>query len=134
MELVCIFCQIVKGEIPSHKVYEDESFIAFMDIFPRVKGHTLVIPKKHYRWVYDVPMFGEYWEVTRTVSKAVQKVLQARFVSYVTVGEEVHHAHIHILPQLKEDSSGIKFTEVIKMEKEDIQNLTEEIKTELVKV
>jgi len=123
----CIFCKIVTGQIPSYKIYEDAKYLGFMDIFPRAKGHTLVIPKKHYQWVYDVPEFGEYWEVTKKVSMNIQKQLNARFVSYVTLGEEVPHAHIHILPQTSEGIQGIKFTEVIKMEKEEIGKLAENI-------
>ena len=59
----CIFCKIVSGEIPSYKVYEDNEFMAFLDVRPLNLGHTLVIPKKHYRWVWDVPNIGEYYEV-----------------------------------------------------------------------
>ena len=51
----CIFCQIVAGKLPSYKVYEDEEFLAFLDIFPKSTGHTLVIPKKHVEWVWDLP-------------------------------------------------------------------------------
>ncbi|KKT79078.1 MAG: Histidine triad (HIT) protein, partial [Parcubacteria group bacterium GW2011_GWF2_44_8b] len=59
----CIFCKIVKGEIASCKVYEDENFLAFLDINPQSPGHTQVITKIHYRWVWDVPNAGEYFEV-----------------------------------------------------------------------
>lgn len=119
----CIFCKIAKGEIPSYKVYEDENFLAFLDVFPRTKGHTLVIPKKHYRWVYDVPNFGEYWEVARKVALKVQKKLQSKFVSFVTYGVDVPHAHIHILP----NGEGLRMTEVISMSKEEIGKLAKEI-------
>lgn len=129
MEQKCIFCKIIEGEIPSYKVYEDENFLAFLDVFPRVKGHTLVIPKKHYRWVNDVSNFGEYWEVTKNVSLSIQKTLSTKFISYITMGEAVHHAHIHILPQDGEAIKGIKFTEVIKMPKEEIGVLAEDIKS-----
>lgn len=124
----CIFCKIVKGEIPSFKIYEDDSFFAFLDIFPRVKGHALVIPKKHYRWVYDVPEFGEYWEVAKKVTLAVKKTLNAKSVSYLTFGEEVPHAHIHILPQTGKGIEGIKMSNVVEMEKEEIANLAKKIK------
>ncbi len=123
----CIFCKIVAGKIPSYRIYEDSNYLAFMDIFPRVKGHALVITKKHYRWVNDVANFGEYWEVTKKISLGVQQYLKARFISYLTLGEEVHHAHIHILPQTEEEIQGIKMTEVIGMSKEEIGKLAEEI-------
>ena len=81
----CIFCKIVKGEITSYKIYEDELFFGFLDIYPRVKGHTLLIPKRHYRWVYDVPDFGGYWERAKIISDAMQKALKPEFVSNPTI-------------------------------------------------
>jgi histidine triad (HIT) family protein len=95
----CIFCKIVKEEIPSYKVYEDDNFIGFLDVFPRTKGHTLVIPKNHYRWVYDVPNFEEYWAAVLKVTKAMQRALKPEFVTYATHGLDVPHAHIHIMPR-----------------------------------
>ncbi|MCR4326390.1 MAG: HIT domain-containing protein [Candidatus Roizmanbacteria bacterium] len=94
----CIFCKIVAHELPSHIIYEDADFLAFLDIYPTVQGHTLVIPKKHARWVYDVPNFGSYWEAVLKVTRAIQRSLQPTFVNYFTYGE-VPHAHIHILPR-----------------------------------
>lgn len=99
----CLFCKLVNGEIPAHKIYEDEMFIAFLDIFPKSKGHTLVIPKKHYRWVYDVPEFGLYWETALKVTKTLQKALKPEYISYVTYGIQVPHAHIHIIPRYSKD-------------------------------
>jgi histidine triad (HIT) family protein len=123
----CIFCKIVDGKIPSYKVYEDDLFLAFMDVFPRVKGHVLVIPKKHYRWVYDVPEFGTYWETARRVGHSVQKALGSKFFSFITMGEAVHHAHIHILPQTGEGIEGMKFTPVVEMSKEEMGKLAQDI-------
>ncbi len=94
----CIFCKIVKGEIPSYKVYEDENFLAFLDINPQSPGHVQVIPKKHYRWVWDVPNVGEYFEVVRKVAKAQQKTFDTDFILSKIVGDEVSHAHIWVYP------------------------------------
>ena len=69
----CIFCKIVRGEAPSHKIYEDAKFLAFIDINPISPGHTLVIPKEHYRFVWDVPDAREYFEVAKKIAKAQQK-------------------------------------------------------------
>ena len=66
----CIFCKIASGKVPSFKVYEDAEFVAFLDISPVVLGHTLVIPKKHYRWVHDVEKFGQFWEAAQKVAKS----------------------------------------------------------------
>lgn len=127
MEQRCIFCKIVAGDLPSYKVYEDETYLAFMDVFPRAKGHVLVIPKTHYQWVYNVPEFGEYFEIAKQVAIKVQNVVQSDFVSFVTVGEAVPHAHIHILPQMLGKKQGITFTEVLSISKEEIEQLATEI-------
>lgn len=95
----CIFCQIVAKKLPSYQIYEDELFLGFLDIKPRVIGHTLLIPKKHYRWVYEVPKFGKYWEIALKITQVIQKSLKPDFVSYITHGLDVEHAHIHIMPR-----------------------------------
>jgi histidine triad (HIT) family protein len=94
----CIFCKIVRGEIPSEKVYEDETFIAFMDIHPTSPGHVQVIPKEHYRWVWEVPSAGAYFEVVRKIAKAQQKAFSTDWVLSKIVGDEVPHAHIWVFP------------------------------------
>lgn len=95
----CIFCKIVRGELPAHKVYEDDQFLAFLDIRPLAPGHTLVIPKQHYRWVWDVPQIGAYFEVVRKVAVALQKAFgPIDEVHSKIVGEEVPHAHVWLYP------------------------------------
>lgn len=94
----CIFCKIVKGQLPSYKTFENDDFLGFLDIYPTVKGDTLIIPKKHYRWVYEVPNFTEYWDAVYRVTKAIQKTLQPQWLNYYTFGL-IPHAHIHILPR-----------------------------------
>ncbi len=97
----CIFCQIIAGEIPSHKVYEDKDFLAFLDINPLSPGHTLVIPKTHYPWVWDVPNAGDYFEVARKIAVAQKKAFSTDFVLAKIIGEEVPHAHIWVYPDNK---------------------------------
>ncbi|MBI4008782.1 HIT family protein [Candidatus Roizmanbacteria bacterium] len=121
----CIFCQIVSGKSPSYKVYEDEMFLGFLDIFPRVKGHTICIPKKHYRWVYDVPEFGKYWEAVLKLTKAMQKALSPSFVTYVTHGLEVAHAHVHILPRTEGETAFVPETR--QFPKEEMKEIAEKI-------
>ena len=101
----CIFCKIVKGEIPAHKVYEDENFLAFLSIDPREAGHVLVSPKEHYRWVWDLPEdrqvspnIGEYFEVVRKIAKAQQKAFGVEMIRSQVYGEEVPHAHVWLWP------------------------------------
>lgn len=94
----CIFCKIVRGEIPSHKVYEDENFLGFLDIHPQAPGHTQLIPKKHHRWVWDVPNAGAYFEAAQKVARALQKAFGTDMIISKIVGDEVPHAHIWLFP------------------------------------
>jgi histidine triad (HIT) family protein len=77
-----------------------------LDIKPLTKGHTLVIPKKHFRWVQDVEPFGKYWEVAKKVTNAITKVFNSDHVNYVTLGHAVPHAHIHVVPRYQNDGMG----------------------------
>ena len=85
----CIFCKIARGDIPCNKVYEDKDFIAFLDITPRNKGHTLVIPKKHFRWVWDVDesLTEKQGIVLKKVANALKKALGTEFVVSFVIGE-----------------------------------------------
>jgi histidine triad (HIT) family protein len=125
--LECIFCKIVREELPKFTLYEDESYLAFLDVFPRVKGHALVIPKDHHRWVYDVPDFGAYWEVAKTVGEKLQQSLGSECITYVTMGNEVPHAHIHILPQQTNKVEGFTLSSVVDMSKDEMAKLALEI-------
>lgn len=126
---ICIFCQIVAGKLPGYKVYEDDSFLAFLDICPRAVGHTLVIPKKHYQWVYDYPNFGTYWETVLKVTKAIQKALNPSFVTYLTLGVDVPHAHIHIMPRFGQ-LDGV-YPQIKKISKEKMEEIANKIYEEI---
>ena len=107
----CIFCKIVRGEIPAYKVYEDDDFLAFLDINPRSPGHTQIIPRKHFRWVWDIPAaaeakagepkIGELFEVVKKVALAQQKAFNTDFILSKIIGDEVEHAHIWVFPDPK---------------------------------
>lgn len=125
----CIFCQIVAGKSPAYKIYEDENFIGFLDIYPHAVGHTLVIPKKHYQWVYDYPEFGIYWEAALVVTKAIQRTLKPSFITYFTIGVDVHHAHIHIVPRFGE-FDGV-YPAVKNISKEEMKEIAEKIRKEV---
>lgn len=98
MQEDCIFCKIVKGEVRSYKVYEDDEFLAFLDINPRAPGHVLVIPKEHYRWVWDTPNTEKYFEITKKIALAQRKAFGTEAVWSRITGEEIPHAHIWIFP------------------------------------
>lgn len=99
----CVFCKIVTGEIPIYKVYEDDLFLGFLDIKPLNIGNSLLIPKKHYRWVYDVPEFGQYWIAAKTIALATMPLVNASATSFLTLGYEIPHAHIRIIPRFDHD-------------------------------
>ncbi len=102
----CIFCRIIEGKVPSFHVCRDENFEAFLDIAPLNPGHVLVIPKDHYRWVWDVPDAGAYFEFSRRIVKAMQKALGTEWVVEAVIGQMVPHAHIQLIPRFADDGHG----------------------------
>lgn len=94
----CIFCKIVEGYIPSYKIYETDNFLAFLDIAQFSEGHTLVIPKTHYRFVWDVPNIGEYFQVVQKVAQHYIKNFNFKYVDSLVYGRMVPHAHVHLVP------------------------------------
>jgi len=109
----CIFCKIANKEIPTDLVYEDENFIAFLDIKPRAEGHTLIIPKKHYKTILDMPntLGNELQEAIKKVSLDLIKKVKAEGFNVLTnvgevSGQEVHHVHVHIIPRKEGDGIG----------------------------
>lgn len=101
----CIFCEIVAGNIPATKVYEDEHFIAFLDINPVTKGHTLLIPKEHYPEVFDFPqeVSQAHFPTIQKIEQALKQALGARKVVLTVWGDDVAHAHTHLIPRYEED-------------------------------
>ena len=94
----CIFCRIVRKEVPANIVYEDPEFLAFLDIRPISPGHTLIIPKKHYRWVWDVPDLPAYFAVLTRIALAQRKAFGQEMILSRIVGDEIPHAHIWVFP------------------------------------
>jgi histidine triad (HIT) family protein len=95
-----IFTKIIKGEIPSNKIYEDELTLAFLNIYPDVPGHTLVIPKKQIDHLWDLPAedYVAVMETAKKVANRMREVLKPERVGVKVVGEEVPHAHVHLIP------------------------------------
>ena len=95
-----IFTKIIKGEIPSHKVYEDELTYAFLDIHPVSEGHVLVIPKTQVEWIWDLPQ-DDYEALMRSVKKIgtrIKEVLEVPHVGVLVEGTGVPHVHVHLVP------------------------------------
>jgi len=126
----CIFCKIVKGENPSYKVHEDKDFLAFLDTNPLNPGHTLIIPKKHYRWIWDIDNLGEFFEFTRKVAKALQKSMNTEWVVCDSVGMLVLHAHFHLVPRFKHDGHRefLDSKAVKNIPKEEMENIARKIR------
>lgn len=102
--MATIFSRIVAGEIPSHKVAEDDEFFAFLDINPVALGHTLVIPKKEVDYIFDIddPMLGRMVAFAKRVARAQKTAIECKRVGLAVMGLEVPHAHIHLIPITKE--------------------------------
>ncbi len=129
----CIFCKIVRKEAPSYSVYEDNNYVAFLDIRPMNPGHTLVVSKKHYRWVWDVPNVGNYFETAATIAKALQKVMKTEWVVVSIAGMGVPHAHINVVPRFAQDGHGefINGQNVKKITADEMKTIAEKIRNQL---
>lgn len=108
----CVFCKIIKGEIPSYKIYEDDKYLAFLDIRPISPGHTVVIPKEHCELVWDVDNSGEYFEICKKIAKSFQEKSGNKYVYSFIHGEGVPHAHIHLIPA-EDPEFGKKFSQAL---------------------
>lgn len=129
----CIFCRIVQKEIPAYTVYEDSQFLAFLDVRPKNPGHTMIIPKNHYRWVWDVPdnEMGKYAKVVKKVANAIKKAHQTELVVSIVLGEEVPHAHIHLIPRFPNDGHGVLIDMSVNrsIPPEEMKQIAEKIKS-----
>lgn len=123
-----IFTKIINGEIPCYKVAEDEHYLAFLDIFPLVKGHVLVVPKKEVDYIFDLDdeTLSGLSLFAKKVAKAIQKEIPCVRVGVVVLGMEVPHAHIHLVPLQSE--SDINFSRPkLKLSTEEMKTIAETI-------
>jgi histidine triad (HIT) family protein len=132
----CLFCKIAKGEIPAVKVYENDKVLAFLDIAPVNKGHTLVIPKKHATNIFDIDIedLDAVSEAVRKIAPALKQALGAGGVNIQsnngeTAGQVVMHSHIHIIPRFPDD--GLKLWPQGKYEEGEDQEVADKIKEKL---
>ncbi|HEU4718262.1 MAG TPA: HIT family protein [Bacteroidia bacterium] len=127
--MASIFSRIVAGEIPCHKVAETESCLAFLDVFPLVTGHVLVIPKKEIDYIFDLDdeLFSDLHLFSGKVAKALKKAIPCRRVGVAVIGLEVPHAHIHLVPM--NVMSDINFSrEKMKPSKEELESTAKKIR------
>lgn len=98
--MATIFSKIISGEIPAHVISENEKFLAFLDISPLAKGHTLVIPKKEVDYIFDVEdaLLAEMMIFAKGVAKKIKRHIDCKRIGVAVIGLEVAHAHIHLVP------------------------------------
>ena len=128
--MATIFSRIVKGEIPSYKIAEDDRFYAFLDINPLAEGHALVIPKKEVDYLFDLDdeTLAGLTLFSKRVAKAIEKAIPCKRIGVAVLGLEVPHAHIHLVPLNKE--SDIDFHKPkLKLTPERFKEITENIST-----
>ena len=123
-----IFSRIVKGEIPSYKVAEDERFFAFLDINQMAKGHTLVIPKQEVDYIFDLDddILKDMVIFAKKVAKSIEKAIPCKRVGIMVVGLEVPHAHIHLIPINKESDMSLSNPR-IKIEQFEFEEIAKKI-------
>lgn len=117
----CVFCKIIAGDLPSSKIYEDEKVIAFLDIHPANKGHTLVLPKKHYENIFDFPdeALAELVVILKKIAIAINKSEKCDGINIIqnnnrAAGQMIPHIHFHVIPRFENDKSkhhNVKYAE-----------------------
>jgi histidine triad (HIT) family protein len=123
----CLFCKIVKGEIPSYKIHEDDKFLAFLDIAQFTKGHTIIIPKKHYDFIWDIKNVGEFYEFAVKIANHYRKI-GYEFVDSASFGRMIPHAHYHLIPnkENQENDWNNSLKSIGEMQKDESRRLTPE--------
>lgn len=127
-----LFSRIVKGEIPSHKIAEDDYYYAFLDINPLAKGHTLVIPKKEEDYIFDLDddILAGMHVFSKRVARAIEKVVPCKRIGVAVLGLEVPHAHIHLIPINHIDDINFARPK-LKLTNEELAQIAENIRKEL---
>ena len=133
----CIFCKIVKKQAPANIIYEDETVMVFLDIRPLNIGHTLVIPKKHYVDIFDIPenQLSQVHKVAKRVSVAVKKATNADGISIIqqngkAAAQDIFHLHVHVVPRF-EGQKLPSFSALREVERGKLEVMAKKIKHQL---
>ena len=131
----CIFCKIITGQIPCAKVYENEHVLCFLEIHPCVKGHVLVVPKQHFRNVFDATkeQYLQLHEAAQLIAKKLKQNLSCDGVNIFQnnescAGQDVFHAHIHVVPRHTNDGKKLAFNTHDSYVEGELNTFTEKIK------
>lgn len=126
-----IFTKIINGEIPCYKIAEDKNYLAFLDVNPNAKGHTLCIPKEEINKIFD--MEEEHYlglmKFSRKVAKALEKTIECKRIGVAVVGLEVPHTHVHLIPL--QDMDDMRFQRKASLTKEEFEALAQAIQNNL---
>jgi histidine triad (HIT) family protein len=125
-----IFTKIINGEIPCHKIAENDDFLAFLDVFPLVKGHVLVVPKKEVDYIFDLEdnLLSGMMLFAKSIAPAIKKAVPCKRIGLTVIGLEVPHAHLHMVPM--NSANDVNFTQPkIKVEAREMEEIAEKIKS-----
>ena len=122
-----IFTKIINGELPAYKIAEDDKFLAFLDVNPNAKGHTLCIPKQEINKIFDMDedLYLELMLFSRKIAIAVEKAVDCKRVGMAVVGLEVPHVHVHLIPLNEMDN--MRFEKKVKFEKEEFESIVKSV-------
>jgi len=136
-EQSCIFCKIVRKESPATIVYEDRDVLAFLDIYPQNDGHTLVVPKKHYTTIYEVPdeEVARLYKVAKKIACAVKRSVNAGGISITQhneagAGQDIFHVHVHVIPRY-EGQRLRRVEEIPEANREKLEEIAKKIRQSL---
>lgn len=126
-----IFTKIIQGEIPCYKITEDENYIAFLDVNPNAKGHTLCVPKKEVDKIFDLDeaAYQGLMQFSRKVAIALEKTVPCKRIGMAVIGLEVPHTHVHLIPLNEMDE--MRFQNKVSLSKEEFELLASQIQTNL---